>query len=122
MDRPSHKEINRKIKLAKEAALENRISMLNPISVAADALELGLNLQNVSNILLDLLEEITPNNYVGQYPPQRSYEHEIEGYELLAFRWISKKLGCRVYLKFTIKGNRLWLVSFHEDRKDDERE
>jgi hypothetical protein len=122
MGRPSHKEINRKIKQAKEAALENRISILHPISVAADALELGLNLQNVSNILLDLLEEITLNDYVGQYPPQRSYGHEIEGYELLAFRWLSKKLGCRVYLKFTIKGNRMWLVSLHEDRKEDERE
>jgi hypothetical protein len=122
MGRPSHKEINRKIKQAKEAALENRISILNPISVAADALELGLNLQNVSNILLDLLEEITLNDYVGQYPPQRSYGHEIEGYELLAFRWLSKELGCRVYLKFTIKGNRMWLVSLHEDRKEDERE
>jgi hypothetical protein len=122
MGRPSHKEINRKIKQAKEAALKNRISILNPISVAADALELGLNLQNVSNILLDLLEEITLNDYVGQYPPQRSYGHEIEGYELLAFRWLSKELGCRVYLKFTIKGNRMWLVSLHEDRKEDERE
>ena len=76
MGRPSYREINRKIELAKEAALENRISVLNPISVAADALELNLNLQNVSDILLDLLEEIIPNDYVGQYPPQRSYEHE----------------------------------------------
>ncbi len=77
MGRPSHKEINRKIKQA-------------------------------------------PNHYAGQYPPQRSYEHDIEGYELLAFRWLSKTLGCRVYLKFTMKGKRMWLVSLHEDRKGDE--
>jgi len=121
MDRPSHKEINRKIKQAKEAVSENQFSILNPFIIAADAFGLGVNLQNISYILIDLLEEITPNHYVGQYPPQRSYEHEIEGCELLAFRWLSKKLGCRVYLKFTIKGNRMWLVSFHEDRKEDER-
>ena len=122
MDRPSHKEINRKIKQAKGAVSENQFSILNPFIIAADALELGVNLQNISYILVDLFEEITPNHYVGQYPPQRSYEHEIEGYELLAFRWLSKKLGCRVYLKFTMKGSRMWLVSLHEDRKEDERE
>jgi len=121
MDRPSHKEINRKIKQAKEAVLENRISVLNPVSVAADTLELGIHLQDISYILIELLEEITPNEYAGQYPPQRSYEYEIEGYELLVFRWLSKKLGCRIYLKFTIQGNRMWLVSLHEDRKKDER-
>jgi hypothetical protein len=122
MGRPSHKEINRKIKQAKEAVSQNQFSILNPFIIAADALELGVNLQNISYILIDLLEGITPNHYVGQYPPQRSYEHEIKGYELLAFRWLSKKLGCRVYLKFTMKGNRMWLVSLHEDQKGDERE
>ncbi len=122
MDRPSHKEINRKIKQAKEAVSENQFSILNPVIIAADAIELGVDLQNISFILIDLLEEITPNHYAGQYPPQRSYEHDIEGYELLAFRWLSKTLGCRVYLKFTIKGKRMWLVSLHEDRKEDERE
>jgi len=122
MNRPSHKEINRKLKQAKEAVSENQFSILNPVIIAADAIELGVDLQNSSFILIDLLEEITPNHYAGQYPPQRSYEHDIEGYELLAFRWLSKTLGCRVYLKFTIKGKRMWLVSLHEDRKEDERE
>ena len=123
MDRPSHKEINRKIEQAKEAVSENQFSILNPVIIAADAIELGVDLQNISFILIDLLEEITPNHYAGQYPPQRSYEHDIEGYDLLAFRWLSKTtLGCRVYLKFTIKGKRMWLVSLHEDRKEDERE
>ena len=122
MDRPSHKEINRKIKEAKKAVSENQFSILNPVIIAADAIELGVDLQNIWFILVDLLKEITPNHYAGQYPPQRSYEHDIEGYELLAFRWLSKTLGCRVYLKFTIKGKRMWLVSLHEDRKEDERE
>jgi hypothetical protein len=118
MNRPSHKEISRKLTLAKEAVSENRISILNPVSVATDTLELGLNLRNISNILSDLLEEIEPNDYAGQYPPQRSYEDEIKDCELLAFRWLSKKLGCRVYFKFTLKETRLWLVSLHEDRKE----
>jgi hypothetical protein len=118
MNRPSHKEISRKLTLAKEAVSENRISILNPVSVATDTLELGLNLRNISNILSDLLEEIEPDDYAGQYPPQRSYEDEIKDCELLAFRWLSKKLGCRVYFKFTLKETRSWLVSLHEDRKE----
>jgi hypothetical protein len=118
MNRPSHKEISRKLTLAKEAVSENRISILNPVSVATDTLELGLNLRNISNILSDLLEEIEPDDYAGQYPPQRSYEDEIKDCELLAFRWLSKKLGYRVYFKFTLKETRLWLVSLHEDRKE----
>ena len=118
MNRPSHKEISRKLTLAKEAVSENRISILNPVSVATDTLELGLNLRNISNILGDLLEEIEPDDYAGKYPPQRSYEDEIKDCELLAFRWLSKKLGCRVYFKFTLRETRLWLVSLHEDRKE----
>jgi len=39
--RPSYKEINSKIKQAKDAVLRNRISIVNTASVAADALELG---------------------------------------------------------------------------------
>ncbi len=117
MGRPSHKEINRKIKQAKEAVLENRISIINPISTAADALELDIDIRHIPNILIYLLNEITPNDYAGQYPPQRSYEDEIKDSELLAFQWLSKKLGCRVYLKFAIKENQLWLVSLHQVRK-----
>jgi CRISPR/Cas system endoribonuclease Cas6 (RAMP superfamily) len=45
MDRPSYKEINRKIKQAKEAVSENHFSILNPVIIAADALELGRSSQ-----------------------------------------------------------------------------
>jgi hypothetical protein len=117
MGRPSSKEISAKIKQAKEASSQNRISIVNPMSVAADALELGINIQRIPNILIDLFKEITPNDYAGQYPPQRSYEPEIKDCELLAFQWLSKKLGCRVYLKFTIKEDQLWLVLLHQARK-----
>jgi len=58
---------------------------LNPVIIAADALELGVDLHNISYVLIDLLEEITPSHYAGQYPPQRSYEHDIEGYESWRF-------------------------------------
>ena len=114
--RPSHKEINSKIKQAKDAVLRKRISIVNPASVAADALELGYLVNDISNILSDILKEITAHDYVGQYPPQRSYETDILESELFAFKWISKRLGCQTYLKFAIKEKRMWLVSLHQDR------
>jgi len=116
--RPSYKEINSKIKQAKDAVSKNRIFIINPASVAADASELGYLFKEISNILSDLLKEITPREYVGQYPPQRSYERRILESDLFAFRWESKRLGCKIYLKFTVKKNRLWLISLHQDRMD----
>ena len=86
MRRPSYTELNTKIKQAKEAVLRNRIFIINPASVAADASELGYLFKEISNILSDLLKEITPREYVGQYPPQRSYERQILESDLFAFR------------------------------------
>lgn len=118
MKRPSHREINNKIKQAKKAALENRISFVDPLNIAADVLELGLAVKEIPNILVNLLDEITPKEYAGQFPPQRSYEDKILQCELFPFRWVSRSLGCTVYLKFVLKDNQLWLVSLHEDRKE----
>lgn len=87
------------------------------MSAAADVLELDINIQYIPNILIQLLNEITPNDYVGYYPPQQSYADEIKDSELMAFQWLSKRLGCKVYLNFTIKENQLWLVSLHRARK-----
>ena len=122
MSRPSYVEINNKIRQARKAASENRISILSSLSTAADALELGFGIEDISHVLLDILKEKTPNDYAGYYPPQRSYEEEILQCELFSFRWISKRLGCRAYLKFAFKGKQMWLVSLHEDRKDEEGE
>jgi len=116
MTRPSYREINQKIKQTQKAISEHRISLINPISIAADALELGFPVESIGSVLTDMLREITPNHYVGQNPPQKSYESKIAGCELYSFRWVSRHLGCRTYLKFTIKYDQLWLVSLHEDR------
>jgi len=118
MDRPSHKEINRKIKQAKEAVSDGQYSFLNPVSVAADVLKLGCTIEGISNILTNLLSEITPDDYAGSYPPQKSYESDILDSELFTFRWVSKHLGEIIYLKFAFKGQRMWIVSLHEDRRE----
>jgi hypothetical protein len=116
MKRPSYREIDQKLKQAREAAARNQIFIVNPKSFAGDALDLGFSVEDIANILIDISDEITAKNYVGQYPPQHSYEDRILDYEFFPFRWNSKVFGCRVYLKFAIKDGQLWLVSLHEDR------
>ena len=120
MKRPSYPELNGEILQGRETALKNCISIVNPASIAADALEIGFAIMDISNVLSDILKEITRHDYSGQYPPQRSYESRILESELLVFKWESTRLGCKSYLKFALKENRLWLVSLHKDRKGKE--
>ena len=120
MVRPSNKELTGKIRQAKEALLEGRIALVEPDVIVTDALELGYLIENMVNILSDILNEVTPGDYAGTRPPQRSYEDNIRDCELFAFRWQSKLFGCETYLKFTLKDDTLWVVSLHEHRIDRE--
>jgi hypothetical protein len=118
MKRPSILEIQHKIGHAKEAVAGGDLSILKPSVLAAEALEMGIHFEEINRVLMDLLCEIRPRDYAGQYPPQRSYEEEISSSELFAFGWMSKRLGLMIYLKFSFKEHHLWLVSLHQDRAD----
>ena len=118
MERPSIKELYGKIKQAKTATEENLISLINPDVIAIDAIELGYEVSKLKRILWGILEEITTEDYVGTRPPQRSYENKIQGFELFAFRWVSKTFGCKSYLKFSINKGNIYLVSLHKDRSN----
>jgi hypothetical protein len=63
MNRPSYREILRKLGQAKEAVRSNAVDILNPVSIAADALELGIDIEDLQGILSDLLDEIRPGDY-----------------------------------------------------------
>lgn len=117
MKRPSHKELTGKIRQASEAVFNSNIAFVEQASIAADALELDYPVNEIGNVLSDIFEEITPDDYVGKRPPERSYEDKIKDCELFAFRWVSKQFGCELYLKFTLKDDVLWLVSFHLHRE-----
>jgi hypothetical protein len=116
MNRPTHKEPYNKIKAAKEAVSNNSILIINPDSIAADALDLDYLIENLPGILASLLDEISPNDYAGRYPPERAYEVQVKERELFPFKWQSELFGCRIYLKFVLIENILWLVSLHRDR------
>jgi hypothetical protein len=93
MSRPFHIEINNKIRQARKAASENRISILSSLSTAADALALGFGIEDISHVLLDILKEITPNDYARYYHPQRSYEEGILQCELFSYPMDKQAIG-----------------------------
>ncbi len=118
MKRPSHRELSGKIKAAKKAVNAGYIRILNQSAMISDALELDYLFQSdFSEILLDLLNNTTPENYIGMNPPQRSYKADINGMELFAFKVRSSIFDLVVYYKFSIKNNYCYVVSLHKDRK-----
>lgn len=116
MERPSWKEISNKIKQAKKLASVNAIIIIEPVVIAADAIELGYQITDLQKVLLTVLEEITPKEYAGYRPPQKSYKPEILELELFAFRWKSKFFGCETYFKCCLKETNFYLVSLHQHR------
>ena len=118
MQRPSHKELFKKIREARNAVEEGQVGILNPDVIACDALDLGYLIEeDLVSVLSGLLDEILPENYVGKRPPEKSYQEDIKDLDLFAFKVESSLFRCRVYLKFTLTGGHLWLVSLHQDRE-----
>ena len=117
MKRPSHKELYGKIVAARLAIGEGRVTLLNQLALAADAIELDYIIDTeLHQVLNELLEATSPAHYTGLRPPLRSYEQEIDGLELFAFTVESKRFKCRVYYKFALANEMFWLVSLHQDR------
>ena len=117
MNRPSYKELYKKISEAKDAVSNDSVSLINPEAVASDALQLGYLLEeDLKDVLLSLLTGITPEEYAGKRPPSRSYENRIIQSELFAFRTASSRFNCRVYLKFTLFDEEFFLISLHQNR------
>lgn len=115
--RPSKKELFNKIREVKNAVSSNRIEIVDAVSLAADAIELAYDISTELKIVLkDLLHSISPDQYSGSRPPQKSYEAVIQNLELFAFVADSEFLEQKVYFKFALAGGSIWLVSLHKDR------
>ena len=114
--RPSNKELFNKIKGGKESVAQGKVLPVEPDVIAEDAVKLGYRVKYLQGILSDILEELKNEHYVGAHPPRKSYEPMIKDCELFEFKWISKRFGCDVYLKYCLKGGTFYLVSLHEDR------
>ena len=123
MKRPTPKELFNKLKGARTAAESGNVALLNQSVIAIDAIDLDYVIDNeLLKFLPECLAEIKPTEYVGLYPPQRSYATEIKDLELFAFKAESATFNCEIYIKFALSDDFLWLVSFHKNRDDAERQ
>ena len=109
--RPSDRELTNRINEAKEY-LKNRYGLFaNPSKAVGELNDLGIGDTNdVWQLIRELLEEISPKDYKGLRPPQKSYEKAIVGLELLAFSWWSPKYAKQMYIKFVLKNGRYYYV------------
>ncbi len=118
-NRPSYHELGKRLNEAK-GVLKKQFGLFANLSKASGELTaLGIGDSNEVWLLIkDLLEEITPEDYVGTKPPQRCYEKSAEGLELFAFSWWSPKLIKNMYIKFVLKNERYYYISLHQSRSE----
>src|SRR3984957_4579381 len=120
--RPSDREITKRLNEAKEF-LKNRHGIFaNPAKAVGELNDLGIGDANdVWQLIRELLDEISPKDYRGTRPPQKSYEKAIIGLELLAFSWWSPKCAQQMYIKFVLKNERYYYVSLHQSRSTEQK-
>lgn len=116
-DRPSKREIDNRLKEAREALQCGRGFFANEPKIVGELMALQIeDTSRVWDLILELLEELTLDDYTGGHPPQRSYEPSIAECELWAFVWHSVCLGKKMYLKFAVKNGCFYYVSLHESK------
>ena len=69
-DRPSYRELDRKLKEGSEAA-KQQIRLLEPDSILADLLELDYLVGDLAKDLPAIFREIKPTHYQGGAPPAK---------------------------------------------------
>ncbi len=121
-NRPSDRELTKRLNEAKEF-LKNRPGLFaNPSKAVGELNDLDIGDTNdVWPLIRRLLEEMTPKDYKGTRPPQKSYEKAIAGFELLAFSWWSPKFAKQMYIKFVLKDDRYYYVSLHQSRSTEQK-
>ena len=116
MARPSHKELSGKLEAALQQVHDNRILLIEPTVIVADAIDLEYSIAELQAVLLDLLNCTGPEHYAGHRPPERSYETRIQHLDLWAFSVLCPRFTQPVYYKFTLRNDWFFLVSLHPCR------
>jgi hypothetical protein len=117
VNRPSAREIDKRLKEAKDALRNRRAGFANPAKAVGELtnLEIG-DSSEIWDLICALIDEIELCDYRGGRPPQKSYESSIADCELWAFVWESVLLKKTMYLKFALREGVFYYVSLHESR------
>ncbi len=117
MSRPTPKELFDKLRKAREAVQNQRLFLIDQDIIAERAIELEYDIDlDLQDVLEELLSLASMEDYAGSRPPQKSYRDNIKDLEIFPFVVHSPCFECRVYFKFAINLNGLWLISLHKDR------
>jgi hypothetical protein len=115
--RPSHKELTGKLQQARKALYATGFTPVDPLKLGNDFSDLSLFTQEEQNEAISTaLLEVSANDYRGLRPPAEAFEQCVRGEEMFDFKWESKFFKRKMYLKFCLVGNELWIFSLHEDR------
>ena len=114
--RPSSREIDKRIREARDALKSGFHMFSNPNKVVGELMDLDVATEDLWPLIGRLLDEIRIEDYAGQYPPKKNYEPLGTDCELWAFSWKSELLGKWMYLKFSVNSGWFYYVSLHESR------
>ncbi|WP_291319066.1 hypothetical protein [Desulfonatronospira sp.] len=118
MNRPTPREILNKLQKARETLQDKRLFLIDQDTIAEHAIELEYDIDHdLHQVLQELLSLASMGDYAGSRPPQKSYKGDIKDLEIFPFIVYSTRFGCRVYFKFTISLDGLWLISLHKERR-----
>lgn len=118
-NRPSYKEIEKKISQAKNAIQKNHAffgSNLDKLIDEFSALKIN-HTEEIWPLLLTLFDEIKPEHYAGPHPPMISHEPSVLNCEVFIFVWKSQKLTKKMYLKCVVKEDCFYYLSLHASNK-----
>jgi hypothetical protein len=118
IERPSRKELTKKLAVARKHLQNEDWQALSYDVLREDCEELGLCSQSeVYQALLSALEEVTVDDYIGSRPPKKGSRGCILNRELFEFCRHFEPLKRRIYFKFAVDEDQLFIVSFHRERK-----
>lgn len=114
MRRPTTKELTGKISRVREFLAEAAWAAADPLKLALNFAELDLvSTDEQLQALRVASAEIATRDYAGGRPPQKSYEEATKDLEMYAFSWDSKHFSCRMYFKFSLTKEVVFIYSLH---------
>ena len=114
--RPSYNEICKRLNEARLALNSRKVAYANFNKVVGELNSIGVDSNEVWELISELITEISVEDYVGGHPPKKNYEPYGADADLWAFCWESPSLSERMYLKFSLKNDCFYYVSLHKSR------
>lgn len=120
--RLSPAEVEKSLRLAKDAFARSGFVAGSPSNTSQDFQELGLyGHEEQMDVIRKALTEVSVGDYCGPHPPHHvSREPKCTGARMIQFSWTSTCFGdkrAKMYLKYCLKDNRFYLLRIHPDWK-----